>query len=104
MQKAVHLLCPACGEPFEADRLAAARDALTPTQRRIFDAVRAVPEIQMDHIVDRVWGDDPNGGPMDARQNISVQIANANRRLKPIGLRISASHRGAGATYSIREI
>jgi hypothetical protein len=104
MQRAVHLLCPACGEPFEADRLAAAMDALTPTQRCIFDAVRSTNAVNMEQIVDRVWGDDPNGGPLDAKSNISAQIFYANQRLAPFGFRISASHRGRGATYSLREI
>jgi hypothetical protein len=104
MQKAVHLLCPACGEPFEADRLAAAMDALTPTQQRIFEAVRSTRAVNVDQIVDRVWRDDPGGGPLDAKGNISAQIFYANQRLKQFGFRISASHRGRGATYSLREI
>ncbi|WP_305968577.1 MULTISPECIES: hypothetical protein [unclassified Mameliella] len=102
MRDAVHLRCPSCGQPFEADRVAAARDVLSPTQRRIFDVIRENPDFQIEQIANRVWEDDPNGGPLHAHGNISAQICYANKRLEPLGLRIAASHRGIGATYSIR--
>lgn len=102
MRQAVHLLCPSCGQPFEADRVDAVEDILSPTEWRIFEAVQNRPGIGMDALVQAVWGNTPGGGPLTAPRVASVLIFRANKRLEPLGLRIAASHRGIGATYSIR--
>lgn len=104
MNKAVHLLCPGCGQPFKTDRITAARDVLSPTQRRILDEIRAKQGRTVTQLANAVWEDDPNGGPLSANRNISVQISKANKRLEKFGLKIGASHRGIGATYMIMEL
>lgn len=40
-------------------------------------------------LIEGVWGDDPNGGPGDARTLLNVYLHQSRRRLAPIGLGIA---------------
>jgi len=72
---------------------------LTPREKRIADAVRRSGDggIFIDDLVDVVYADHPDGGPLTAKTCIYVLIHNANKKLVPKGFVIRSEHGGPGA-------
>ena len=65
--------------------IASAKCGTTPT--RLFDAI---------------YADDSDGGPLTGRKAMQVQRVNLNRRLAPLGLRITSGGAGrAGGLYTL---
>jgi hypothetical protein len=54
-------------------------------------------------IVEFVYREDPDGGPLNAHKVIHVVVHNLNRRLAEHGVIIRAT-RGVGALYSLRNL
>ncbi len=81
-------VCPHCGHPMPADEVTL---MLTPRQRQLYEIVRdaGIAGISARDILDKMYADEPNGGP-DTANIISVFAHHANVRLKPFGLEISA--------------
>lgn len=83
--------CPCCGQ-FLPNAYAGVAEAcgLSPQQTELFLAVASGGGnvVRLGTIVDLLWGHDPNGGPDDTRNGISVRVHNANKRLGPSGYRI----------------
>jgi DNA-binding response OmpR family regulator len=52
-------------------------------------------------LVDLVYADDPNGGPLSAQRSLNVIAHHANKQLATQGYQIRATHRGAGARYEL---
>lgn len=65
---------------------------LTPTERRLADLLRRSigSWVPVERIVFALWGDDPNGGPVNAAQNVTVHVARLRRKLRGTGLAIEA--------------
>lgn len=79
---------------------AGALPVLKGKSRKILDSiVRAGKRgISGEQLVDIVYGDDPNGGPLTAAGCLRVLICHANKRhLRPIGYQIKGEHTGHGA-------
>jgi len=73
---------------------------------RIFDALCAAPYgLKMPELIDKVYGDRPDGGPEWAVTCIQVTVMNFNRRAKKNGRRLriyNSSRRGStGYRYQI---
>lgn len=79
--------CPECGHPIPDDEIAA---LLTPGQRRVYEIVRmaGAAGISSRDIRDKLYENEPNGGP--ETNIISVFAHYANVRLRPHGLKITA--------------
>jgi hypothetical protein len=60
----------------------------------ILESVAARDGITVDQIVDRVFGDDPSGGPLGARRSIYVGINHLNTKLRLLGLRVVGENVG----------
>jgi hypothetical protein len=93
--------CECCGHPVVADEI---ERVLTPMQARIFKAVKraGAAGVSSKDIMGIVYADDPNGGPENT--NIIAVVANqANKRLAPLGLKITAS-RGPWARLRLVEV
>lgn len=50
--------------------------------------------VSTDALLDVLWDDDPDGGPVTARQTLAVQIHHIRRRLRPHGLTIEGHSSG----------
>jgi len=81
-------VCRECGHPIPTDDIAA---VLSPRQRRVYEIVRlaGTAGISSKEIRDKVYENDPNGGPKETNI-ISVFAHYANVRLRPFGLEITA--------------
>lgn len=81
-------VCKSCGQtlplPFEVGI------DLSKGQRDLVDAVylAGAHGIQTDRLIHKIYGDDPNGGPDDARKAIHVRICQANKKLRVRGWHI----------------
>lgn len=93
--------CPCCGAalPPEIPRLSRGRLA-------IYTFVRDHPACTIDDIVNHVYRDRIDGGPITANNSILVSIIKTNKRLAALGhgYRIKSSHRGPGATWSLMKV
>jgi hypothetical protein len=94
----VQKYCPTCGLPMVSDAaLTLLRGA---RQRALFHMIRqaGAPGISVAACMDRLYGNDPLGGPDDVI--ISVMAGAINRKIKAVGLQLVCG-RGAGATYRV---
>jgi DNA-binding response OmpR family regulator len=83
--------CPCCGQTLpSAYDVAAEAARLSHKQRALFNilAARNGRTVRHDFIHEVLWGDDPNGGPNDARNVLAVMVNHANSRLSAVGYRI----------------
>ncbi len=91
--------CPCCGAPIAADRLPARMltdvRGLPLQERRILEAlVRAYPRaIDGAGLVDAVYFDRPDGGPLDAANFVQQLVSRLRRRLAPLGWTIPLAYR-----------
>ena len=93
--------CEHCGHPVTNDDLPGV--ALPSIKGRIFRAVSRAGRhgISTSALMDRVYEDDPDGGPLGTKV-IHVHIANLNKVwLRPRGLQIRGSG-GIGSTYTLQ--
>lgn len=94
-------VCECCGHPLP-DK--AVFEVLTPMQRRIFQAVAAAGThgITSRVLIDRLYQDDPNGGPSSI--NIIAVVASHMRpRLKPFGITLKANP-GREGRYTLQKL
>lgn len=87
--------CPCCGheiaEPLSVDALGSV--AMTEAERRLLGFfIRRYPKLSSTDaaIADLYW-DNPNGGPLAARNIIEVHVHRINRKITPLGWRIRAA-------------
>lgn len=84
--------CPCCGRPLVAAPTPAELVTLPlgDSEREVLGYyVKEYPRpLVTQRVVDRLWQLDPNGGPAEPRNGISVRVHNINRVLKPLGWRI----------------
>ena len=75
----------------------AKRAQLTPQQADILlAAVFSRCPVTNDSLIDLLWGDDPDGGPLGVESAIKAQISHINRKLKPFGWRLKSQGHGKG--------
>lgn len=97
------IACPCCLGSGEIEE--AAPVPLSPMQFRIFDIVRrSVHGIPGDLLVDRLYADHEDGGPLYARRSMWVQIKLANNRLAKANLRIATTTGGPRSPYSLQRL
>lgn len=80
------ITCPCCGHAADKLRLSEARDLFTATQLKILESIECRRVATMSEIIDDVWGDDINGGPLDTRVTVSVHLVNIRKRMREAGL------------------
>jgi len=82
------MVCPACGHesmrPAPPDRILEMKErysSLTLNEAILVAALQDAPHsLRRDWIYDRIWGDDPNGGPDDPRKHLDVLISKLRRK------------------------
>lgn len=61
---------------------------MTPTRRMIFEMLVRRDMLSRAALVEAVWGDDPDGGPIDPHRNLDVHLVYLRRALAPHGIAI----------------
>lgn len=82
-----HKSCPACGYPLpEAVWL----NGLSGQKRRLGEIILRAGQrgIHFDILIDMLYGDDPEGGPLHARAVLKTVICRLNKQLVHFGVRI----------------
>jgi hypothetical protein len=90
-------ICEACGQPVI---IASELPPLPPIKQLIFDAVRRRPGIAAQELRDRIWADDPDGGPLTDTKCLHVHVAQLNALLCPLGICV----RSQGGGYQILSV
>lgn len=93
-------VCPCCGAPM-SDKIAIEALEFIPVpkmERELLEyLIRRHPRrVSIDQIIEHTYGADPNGGPTDAANVISVRLTNLRRRLATYGWTISSGRGSAG--------
>ena len=91
--------CPCCGSTMtEAGFSALEAISLPPMERRVLDTLLAAfpKELTAVQIADRVWSDDPNGGPQTAHNGVSVYMNRLRHKIRAYGWTAGAGqgHKG----------
>jgi DNA-binding response OmpR family regulator len=96
--------CPCCGQPIEAT-LENALEAMPPMMRDIvaFLARRRGAVVPSEDIVDYVYRDDPDGGPLWATTTVKVIIHRYRPKLQAFGWTVKGQSGQAGG-YSLKVI
>jgi DNA-binding response OmpR family regulator len=81
---------------------------LTPSERIIVDAIAEGGNYaRASDIIDRLYGDDEEGGPLYARESVRVTVHRLRRKLKTYGIEIRTVDRpgrgGGSAAYVLTE-
>lgn len=80
--------CPCCGHNATEVSLEALDFVyLTPQERRIVHTLADVypRRLSAEQIADRVYADDPDGGPIGARKSIGVHLHRLRKKIQPMG-------------------
>lgn len=57
-----------------------------------------------DALLERLYAEDVNGGPLSGLRCVYVRLYQLNRKLRPLGLRIAQRRRGPGVPYVLNQI
>jgi DNA-binding response OmpR family regulator len=92
--------CPCCGSDIgEAASLDAVAEAVSsPTRNTILEmlARNIGRPVRRDTMIDRLYGDRPDGGPDAASSILMVQVSRLRREIEPFGWTVSNGKGGAG--------
>lgn len=80
--------CPCCGAEMHTPGLAALRHVrVTPFQRKVLDVlINTFPKaLSARQLANRVYADDPNGGPENSENCISVYLCRIRKAIQPLG-------------------
>ena len=93
-------ICPACHRPFAPALIVSGS-----VRQRLVDIVSNRPDgIPIGELVDQVYADCIDGGPVTAPRSVNVMIHKANKQLRPQGYQIESMWRGRGARYRLVRI
>lgn len=101
-------LCPCCRRPLDDDQqvdVEHLREApLSKMQKKLLVAlIDSHPRaVRTEVLIDRLWGDDPNGGPDNPPNVIRTMVTNMRKRLPDYGWTIPLSFGGPGSYGSYR--
>jgi hypothetical protein len=71
-------------------------------RQRLVDIVTNRPDgMAIGELVDAVYADDPDGGPVTAPRSVNVMIHKANKQLRSQGYQIKPTWLGRGARYHL---
>jgi len=90
-------LCPACQRPFPPPLVVTG-----PLRQRMVNILAGRPDgVLVRDLVELVYADDPNGGPLTAQRSLNVIAHRANVQLRPQGYQIKSMWLGRGARYRL---
>jgi hypothetical protein len=97
------IVCPCCLGAGEIEQQSPVH--LSTMQLKIYDIVRRSKHgIVGEQLINKVYEDRRDGGPICARLSVHVQISNMNKRLAVVGQRVKATARGRGSVYKLERL
>lgn len=97
--------CPRCEGTGKIEEQIRLPTTLTPNQASVYRAVKQRPHyLSTRDLADLVYKTHPDGGPERAEEAIRTTVFHLNVRLKAVGERVRATHRGAGAVYFVERL
>jgi hypothetical protein len=77
-----------------------------PIRQRLVDTIAhySGSSLTIKQLVDFVYADDPNGGPLYGSRSLNVIVHRANEELLAHGYQIKCTHPGRGARYEFVKI
>jgi hypothetical protein len=95
--------CPCCGQPLPGEVILTPEVVLTPTQRRIFRAIRdsGVVGIQKNILAKTIYGRKPTESDI---KSIKVLISSINQKLAEIGKTVYPERQGWHQPYVYRDL
>lgn len=106
------ILCPCCRRPLEEGQTVDIKhlvDARMPRNHRILieTLARAYPRrVTIEHLVDQLFDDDPDGGPDNPVHVVRVHINRLRKKLPKYGWTIPKNNggRGVNGTYRLEPL
>ena len=93
-------LCPRCRRPFPPPLVVTG-----PLRQRMVNILANRPDgLTINNLVDLVYADDPDGGPVTAPSSLNVMAHKANKQLRAQGYQIKSMWMGRGAIYRLVRI
>ena len=93
-------LCPACHRPFPPPLVVTG-----PLRQRMVNILADRPDgLTINDLVDQVYANEPDGGPLTAPRSLNVMAHKANKQLRAQGYQIKSMWMGRGAIYRLVRI
>lgn len=94
--------CEKCGHPLNDFEV---QIGLTPRQRDIFRALQKAGRrgLTISQLVEKVYGNDPDGGPLSAANVMHVSNIKMRKKLAKFGFKIT-SNGGHGAIWRLEKL
>ena len=91
--------CPSCGQEIRSD--VDLGIPLSVGNQQIINAVHKAGKngIMSDRLFDKLYSDDPEGGPLSGMKSLHSRICMLNRKIEPIGWCIRGEHTGNSRVY-----
>ena len=86
------IICPCCNQPTTGVDPLKAHTVFTPTELKIIKALPRAGVIATEDLIDRVYGDDPDGGPEWANHAIYNNLSRIRKKLRPLGYDIAKTN------------
>jgi len=82
--------CPCCGSELIEPLTSTVSLTFAPRQQKVYDLIRRAGKTGLtpNQLVDRVYGNDPDGGPDDPYRCVMVAISQVNSKIRPLGMEI----------------
>ena len=95
-------VCEACGHPVNDFEI---QLKLTPRQRDMYRALQKAGQrgLLIQELINKVYADEPDGGPMTANNVVQVQKMHMQKKLSAFGLQITTT-RGHGAIWRLEAL
>jgi DNA-binding response OmpR family regulator len=76
--------CPCCGATAsrQSASMLLAMPIWTQSQLRILEALKGQQTVRHERLIDVLWGDDIDGGPLNARRTLDVHLTNIRKKLR----------------------
>lgn len=65
---------------------------LQPQEAGVLLAVMFAPPVKYREIIEALWGDDEDGGPLCAENAVRVYVWKLNKKLRPLGWQVRGRH------------
>jgi DNA-binding winged helix-turn-helix (wHTH) protein len=76
--------CPCCGATAsrQSASMLLAMPIWTQSQLRILETLKGQQTVRHERLIDVLWGDDVDGGPLNARRTLDVHLTNIRKKLR----------------------
>jgi len=93
--------CPTCNQVTPLVRF----NIRNSMSKRIYEFVSTHPHgVTANDIFEMLWGDDPDGGPIEGTERVFIMINTLNQKLRPHDLIVNGTKHNGLKHYALRRI